>query len=478
MAGLVGLASPASAAVAVNLTVSNGTIGVSQGVAATVTTDLVGSPTGTVTFLANGQLIGAQSIGGSAGSTANVLWTPTTSGSVVVQADFVGADGSTASNTSTVGIARVETASSITTPGTAATSTTVPLLATVRSRQGQYVPTGSVTFRLTNGTVLGSANLDNTGKATINYTTPGTAQTVSMFVVYAGDGNANSSQSANDSIKVSTTTSTVQLIVAQTNYVNTAVTVTAQITPASATGSVDFSVNGKYLSTAKVSSGKATITWVPNALGTFTLTAKYSGSGSVKPGSASNSVQVIEQLKQDQINLVASGSSGAWVPGTTATLTNGSDVTITATAASGAPVALAVAGPCSLNGNVLHVNGVGGTCQVTASTAGGNGYAPTSLQYNVQTTAGAQTATVQAPKSGSYKKGSKLKLAKTNAVTNLNQPIKWKVTKGGSHCKVIKDSGWYKLNLVKKGKCTVVGSAPAISNQWSSYQTTRNYTVK
>jgi hypothetical protein len=31
---------------------------------------------------------------------------------------------------------------------------------------------------------------------------------------------------------------------------------------------------------------------------------------------------------------------------------------------------------------------------------------------------------------------------------------------------------------VKKGKCTVVGSAPAISNQWSSYQTTRNYTVK
>jgi hypothetical protein len=43
---------------------------------------------------------------------------------------------------------------------------------------------------------------------------------------------------------------------------------------------------------------------------------------------------------------------------------------------------------------------------------------------------------------------------------------------------VITIKGSFKLSLVKKGKCTVKGSAPAISNQWNAYSTTRNYTVR
>jgi hypothetical protein len=353
----------------------------------------------------------------------------------------------------------------------------VALGASVRSQRGSYVPTGNVTFVLNTGSVIGVAALDANGRATINYTTPATAGTVVVFATYNGDPNATTSQSAVDSIRISATAPGVSLVVPQTNYVNTAVALTAKITPTSATGTVDFSVNGKYLGTDRVKSGAASITWVPNALGTFTLTAKYSGGSGVAAGSASNQVQVIQQLKTDQITVDPAGSPGVWVPGNTGTLPNGATATLNTSSASGAPVALTAAGPCSLNGNVLKINGVGGPCTVTAKTNGGNGYAPVSQAYNVQTVAGAQTAKVAAPVSGSYKKGSKLKLSKTSTKTNLGQPVKWKVTKGTDKCKVINSNGYYRLSLVKKGKCTVKGSAPAISNQWNAYSTTRNYTV-
>lgn len=476
---LVGFAAPASADVFVSLSVNgNGTVGVAQNVSATVSSDAVGSPTGNVIFTANGQAIGTQPVGGTLGSTAKVSWTPSNAGSITVQVEFDPVDGSSAFDSDVVQIAKVNTASSISTPGTAAASSVIALTASVRASAGSYVPTGGVTFYLNTGAAIGSTSLDGSGRGSINYTTQATVGTVYVYAVYAGDGNANTSKTATDSIRISTQASSVSLVVPQTNYVNTSVQLTAKITPTTATGTVDFSVNGKYLNTAKVANGVASVTWVPNSLGTFTISAKYSGGGGVNSGSASNSVQVIQQLKPDAITLNPVGSAGAWAPGASATLYNGASVTLSTSSASGSEVQLRIAGPCSLNGNIVKVNGAGTPCTLTASTKGGNGYAPVTQQYIIQTVAGPQTASVSAPKSGSYAKGKKLKLSALGTVTNLNQPVRWKVTKGGSYCKVIKGGGYYKLSLVKKGKCTVKGSAPAISNQWTAYSTTRNYTVK
>ena len=348
---------------------------------------------------------------------------------------------------------------------------------TVRAAQGSYIPTGVVNFYLSSGAAIGSSGLDGAGRASINYTTPSTAGTLTVYAVYVGDGNANSSKTANDAVSITAQAATVALVVPQTNYVNTAVQLTAKITPASATGTVDFSVNGKYLGTGKVANGAATLTWVPNALGTFTLTAKYSGGGGIDGGSASNSVQVIQQLKPDVITIDPVGSPGAWAPGPSATLVNGASVTLNTSSASGSPVQLSVAGPCALAGNVMKVNGAGTPCTITASTNGGNGYSPLAQQYVVQTVAGPQTAKVVAPASGSYSKGSKLKLSRLDAVTNVNQPVRWKVTSGGKYCKVVASGKYYKLKLVKKGTCNVRGSAPAVSNQWTAYSTTRTYRV-
>jgi hypothetical protein len=472
---------PASAAAFVSLSVSNGTVGVAQPVIATVDSSAIGFPAGTVTFTANGTTFGSQPVGGSLGNTATVSWTPTAAGAPAIVAAFAASDGSDqATATKTVTVSRVDTVTTITTPGTAATNTAVTLSALVRSRDGSYVPTGGISFFRSDGQSLGSANVDATGKATLAYTTPSTVGTVSMYAVYNGDASANASpRSATDSIKVSTQASSVSLVVPQVNYANAPVVLTAKITPTTATGTVDFYVNTTYLGTGRVSSAAATLTWVPSALGTFTLTARYSGGNGASAGTATNKVTVTLPLKADSISLVPGGSSAPWQPNSTISLPNGANVTFAVSTTSSLPVTLTATGPCQVVGaNGLHIQGAGSPCALTAATAGGNGYSPVSQKYTIITGSGTQTASVAAPASGTYAKGSRLKLAKTSKVTNLNQPITWRVTKGGSHCRVVVSGSYYKLKLVKRGSCKVTGSAPAIPGQWSAFTTKRSYTVR
>ncbi|MDI1290119.1 MAG: Ig-like domain-containing protein [bacterium] len=475
--GLVAAAAPASAAATISASASNGTVGVSQAVTATLS-GLGGSETGTVTFLANSQSIGSAPVGGSAGSKAQVSWTPSSAASTIVEARYASSTGATASDSDTVSIAKVNTASSITTPGSAAASTKIPLIATVSSRDGSYVPTGTVTFQLNDGTVIGTGNLDGSGRASVNYTTPTTTGTVYVFASYPGDANAGASKTATSPIKVTAQSSTIVLVVPSTAYVNTSLQLAAKINPASAPGTVDFAVNGKALGSAKVNNGTANIAWLPTATGGYTITAKYSGGGGINSATATAKVTVNAQLKTDQITVDPDGAAGVWVPNSTITLTNGASVKLLTSTSSGQPVALSVVGPCALNGNVLTVRGVGGSCALTAKSNGGNGYGPATQKYTVQTGTGAQTAKILAPPTGYYKEGRSLRLSRLDAVTNVNQPIKWRVISGKSNCRIVASGLYYKVKLIDRGKCRVRGKAPAISNQWSALLVKRTYGVR
>ncbi len=474
---LIGTAPSASAAATLATSASNGTVGVTQTVTATLS-GLGSSETGTVTFLANSQSIGSAPVGGSAGTKAQVSWTPSVAASTIVEARYASTSGATASDSDTVTIAKVATASSITTPGTAAASTKIPLIATVRSRDGAYVPTGTVTFQLNDGTVIGNGQLDGSGRASITYTTPTTTGTVNVFASYAGDSNSGASKTATDSIKVTAQSSTIVLVLPSTAYVNTSIPLAAKLSPSSAPGTVEFAINGKALGTVTVKSGIANIAWTPTATGTYTITAKYSGGGGINSATATAKLTVSAQLKADQITVDPEGAAGAWVPGTTVTLTNGSSVTLGTAAASGQAVKLSVVGPCALAGNILTVRGVGGSCALTASTAGGNGYAAATQKYTVQTGTGAQTARILAPPTGYYAKGRFLRLARLDAVTNVNQPIKWRVISGKSNCRIVASGLYYKVKLVKRGFCKIRGTSPAISNQWSALLVKRTYGIR
>jgi hypothetical protein len=470
------LAAPASADGVVNLNVRDGIVGVQQTIDAQISTSGVGG-TGTVTFTANGQTIGTDDVGPTLGYNAQVYWTPSTGGGRVnITATFSGGG----SDSTSVNVAAVSTQTDLSSPGSAATGTTITLTAQVYAKTGSYVPTGNVTFYKSSGSSIGNGNLNNQGIATLAYPLGNASGNVSFYAKYNGDSNAKASNnSATTTTKVSSQGSSVTLSVPQTNYLNTAVPLIATINPNTGTGTVTFTVSGKNVGTANVSGGKASVTWVPTATGNPKVTATYSGGNGVSGSSDSKTVAVAQALKTDTISIDPVGSQGPILNGQTFVLANGASVQTVNSSASGLPVAIAVAGPCSFTTgtSTFTVLGVDGKCTIAASTAGGNGFAPGKLTFYISTTTGTQTANVAAPKSGSYKNGKTLTLAKAGTVTNLNQTITWKVKSGGSYCKISKSKGAVYLKLVKKGKCTVTGTAPAVGTQWAAYSTTRNYTV-
>ncbi len=471
----IGFAASASAATSVNLSVRNGVVGVAQTIDAAVSESTgVGTPAGTVTFYANGTVIGTDTVGGNQGSNAQMIWTPKNSGPESIMASFSGGG----SDTENVSVNSVDTTSSVTAPGNSAAGSQVTLQAQVRAKQGSYVPTGTVTFS-TSSSNIGTASLNAQGLATINYTIPTGVNSVNVYAAYGGDANANASgRSSAANIKVSDVGSTVALSVPQTNYQNTSVPLTAKITPASGTGSVTFTVDGKTIGTATVSNGAAGVTWVPTALGNPTVKAAYTGGNGVAASSDTKIVAVVQALKADAILVDPVGDPGPILNNAVFVLPNGSSIAATVTAASGLPVKVAVTGPCAWNGSTFTVQGVGGNCSVVTSTAGGNGYAPATLSFTITTKSGQQTANVLAPKSGSYKKGRYLTMAKIGTVTNLNKPLTWKVTSGASKCKLVRSAGFVKLRLASRGHCWVQASAPGVPGQWSPFLTKRSYTVR
>ena len=475
---LLPLASPASAVTfTVDLTVANGKVGVAQTVSAVVGSDEIGAPTGRVVFAADDVQIGAQAVGGSSGSTAQVPWTPSASGPVTIEATFLADAGGQALDRLTVQIGSVDTVTTVSVPGTAAAASRVTLQAVVKSKSGVYMPTGRVTFTTTGGVVLGSANVGGDSKASLTYTTPSASGTITLYASYAGDANANASRSGNASMRVSTTATTLTLTAPPSTTVRATVPLTAKIAPSSTSGTVDFYANGTKLGTSRLSGGTASYSWKPTATGTVTLMAKFAGGSGVAGSTGTARVQVGAALTQDTITVGPEGAT-PWSPSTPVVLANGTVVTLSVSSTSKLAVRLSLVGPCALAGNTLTVRGVGGNCVLTASTKGGNGYAPASQKYTIGTGQGAQTAVIKAPPSGRYAKGRTLRLGRLNAVTSVNQPIGWRVTKGTKRCAVLQTARFYTLKLKKRGVCRVRATAPGIPGQWAPFSTTRTYTVR
>jgi hypothetical protein len=119
-----------------------------------------------------------------------------------------------------------------------------------------------------------------------------------------------------------------------------------------------------------------------------------------------------------------------------------------------------------------------GTCTVTASSPGGNGYAPTTASVTAKLVPGTQTAKLAAPASGNVNVGKTLTLAKSNqGKTNAKQTISWKITSGkGSICNLsFPSDGSVKLKMLKKGTCKVQANAKAVDGQWNKYQQNWKY---
>jgi hypothetical protein len=207
------------------------------------------------------------------------------------------------------------------------------------------VPAGTVSF-MSGSTPLGTAPVNSSGVATLTITTLAVGS-YSLTAQYSGNSSFLSSTSAAVSVTVSSqaTTTTTSLTVSpnpvatgQTLTLTAAVQGTGSIAPA---GTVSFMSGSTPLGTAPVnSSGVATLTITTLAVGTYSLTAQYSGNAIfLSSTSAVVSATVSSQATTTTTTLTAS-------PNPVAT---GQTLTLTA--------AVQGSGSTALGGTVSFMNG-------------------------------------------------------------------------------------------------------------------------
>jgi hypothetical protein len=419
------------------------------------------------------------------GNSAQTTLYPTAVGNFTVFATCATGSPNTGSSV-IVAVGKTTASASLSVASQMTVGTTTALTMTLLSSGGvnPLEPTGVVTF--SNGTTtLGTANLtpsptQGRSTATLNWVVPNSVGALTITASYPGDSNFNGS-SASAAAVIDLTASAVSLQAASTGQLSGPMPLVARVSPASATGTVSFFVGQGSAQQAigtpvALASGSASTTWTPAALGAQVITAVYNGDANNRISSSSTTITIAGQAPADAIEVDPNGSLAPLSPTVPFSLEYGLSVQFVTSTSSGAAVKLSVAGPCSLtSGVILKANSGNGTCSLTATSAGGNGYAATSAKYAIDLALRTQTASISAPKSGKVTKGSTLTLAKSGVKTNAGKPVSWKVTSGSSACKISTSSGKVKVKV--NGKCTVKGTAAGVSGKYAAYSVTRNYTV-
>jgi hypothetical protein len=290
--GSIGLTNKSSA----NVSISSSAASIKEG--QTITLEAYVSPilaTGTVTFYNGLTAIGTASINSTGNISVGIARLATTFSSIGPQnitAQYSGNDFYSAGTSAvmTIGVYNDQLAS---TSVTLQASTTTPQYQASVTLTAAVTPssaTGTVTFY--NGAAnIGSATVSGgTASLTTSFAAGGTA---TLSAVYSGDYNYLSSTSNSLTVNVSGPLATTTALSASTNAtaIGESVTLTANLTPATATGEVAFYNGSTAIGTANVSAGVATLNTTFSASGNLNLTASFDGNASWKP-STSNTVSL------------------------------------------------------------------------------------------------------------------------------------------------------------------------------------------
>jgi hypothetical protein len=268
--------------------VSGAQVGQPVTLSATVTGGADGD---SVEFFDAGSKIGA---GALANGVATLAWTPTTRGDHSITAKF-------ADTARAVGSASAALIVNVSQADAQSSTTLVPISGaqvgkstTLKATVSASGTGGTVTFKV-GGTVLASVPVAGNGEATYAWV-PTVAGAQNVEAVFAGrSGVTGSSTTANVTVAeqpAGTTSSTTDLSVVA-GQVGVAQTISAQISPANAGGTVTFKDGETVIGTATVdSSGKASLSWKPATQGQRIVAAEYSGAGTVTASSDQVSVQI------------------------------------------------------------------------------------------------------------------------------------------------------------------------------------------
>ena len=153
----------------------------------------------------------------------------------------------------------------------------VTLTATVVPSSGTGTPTGNVSFK-DGSTTLGLSTLNASGVATFSIASLA-AGAHSITAVYGGDSSfsGSSSPALNQTVNQANTSTTLSTGLNPSTY-GTSVTFTANVSPATATGMVQFFDGATLLGSGSLSGGAAALSTASLSVGVHSITANYGGS--------------------------------------------------------------------------------------------------------------------------------------------------------------------------------------------------------
>ncbi|MGW2661917.1 Ig-like domain-containing protein [Nocardia tengchongensis] len=270
--------------------VSNARVGVATTLSATVTGGSAGDP---VDFYDGTTKIGSGAL--DAAGTATFQWTPAVKGDHTLSAQYVGTAAAGGSKSANVTAQVSEQNATSTVSLAAGSGAQVGKATTLTATVNPAAAGGTVEIRDGDAS-LAIVPVGNDGTAAYQWT-PAAAGAHTLTATFSGrDGVTGSSTSTQVSVAeapVQNTASTTTLAAVSGAQVGKAVAVSATVKPGTAGGSVTFKDGNTVVGTAQVSGdGTATIQWTPATAGQRTLTAEYSGAGTVNASSDRASVVV------------------------------------------------------------------------------------------------------------------------------------------------------------------------------------------
>ena len=260
------------------------------------------TPTGSVEFFDGAASIGTAAL--SAG-VATLSYTAPAAGSYSLTAAYSG-DGDNVASTSAATTVEVDRAASTTSVSATPSSVTVGDPVTMVATVVGHAPTGAVEF-FDGATSIGSATLAG-GVATLSYSAF-TVGAHSITASYSGDGDNLASASAAAILTATKATTLITLSTTPANAtVGSPVTMTAAVTGATPTGSVEFFDGGNSLGTAPLIDGFAAFSITPTAAGTLSLTAVYSGDTGNDTSATSSATTVTVAAAPPKPSIAATGT--------------------------------------------------------------------------------------------------------------------------------------------------------------------------
>ena len=300
---------------------------VTEGQTVTLEADIANgaNATGTVTFYNGSNAIGTAQVSGSffyfsLDGGAQLSTTFSSSGVQSITAKYSGDEFNSSSTSQAISIG-VYSNQLATTSITLQASTTTPQYltnVTLTVAVSPSLATGTVTFY--NGTTnIGSASVNGgTSSLTTSFAAGGT---VTLHAVYSGDYNYLSSTSNSLTMNVSgplVTTTTLQVSTSSV-AIGGSVTLTANLTPATVTGTVTFYNGSTAIGTANVNAGVATLNTTFASSGKIALKAIFAGNSSWETSTSNQVSLIVTGNTPDTVVLQVDPSS--LVIGNSATLT-------------------------------------------------------------------------------------------------------------------------------------------------------------